>query len=98
MKKREKLSLISKCKDILLIALVLVMITTSSVWADSVVDLSTDVLAGREYPLGDVNYDGNIDLTDTTIILRAALKIEKLNEKDIEAADLSFNGIYYRYV
>ncbi|MDO4565669.1 MAG: dockerin type I repeat-containing protein [Clostridia bacterium] len=42
---------------------------------------------------GDVNGDGKVSASDAASILRAAVRLELYNEKQIEAGDLNGDGV-----
>lgn len=53
---------------------------------------TTTTSVSTSYALGDVNKDGKVDLTDTTMILKAALAIEDLDDEATVLADIDASG------
>ena len=45
-----------------------------------------------EYTLGDIDGDGNIDITDALIALRVSAQITTLDTKETKAADVNTDG------
>ena len=52
----------------------------------------TPAQSAAPYRNGDVNEDGNVDLTDAQLVLKAALKIIALTERENNIADIDKNG------
>ena len=45
-----------------------------------------------EYEQGDINMDNNVNLSDVTMALKAALGIENVSEQQIQIADMNSDG------
>ncbi len=92
-KENEKNSFLVKSKRILATTLAMAMVASSYTWAGLNGIFANKITADTNtYKLGDVNNDGNIDLQDATITLKAALNIQQLTEAETKAADLTGDG------
>ena len=45
-----------------------------------------------DYEAGDINMDNNVNLSDVTLALKAALGIENVSEQQIQIADMNSDG------
>ena len=92
-KENEKNSFLVKSKRILATTLAMAMVASSYTWAGLNGIFANKITADTNtYKLGDVNNDGNIDIQDATITLKAALNIQQLTEAEAKAADLTGDG------
>lgn len=64
----------------------------ASVFQVPVVTVGGDSLRGEKVLLGDVNFDGTVDLSDAKSVLQAALGIINFNNSQMQSAEVDFDG------
>lgn len=96
MKKKRygKVSFSQTAKRILVGTLALSMTLSGTAWASLVQkanNAKSEILEDTK-KMGDVNMDGNVNLDDVTIALKAALTIQPISGDPKTAADMNFDG------
>ncbi len=61
-------------------------------FADPMLPVGGDDLRGEDILMGDIDFNGKVDLNDATMALKAALAIIPLDEKSTFAADIDKDG------
>ena len=69
------------------------MVAAATVTTTAALTLGTGRIANADtFSLGDVNFDGKVDLLDAQMVLKGALHISDLNDVQFEAADVNLDG------